>query len=264
MTTSLRPVAATLGLIAALLGTASCAQSDDVTSPGARSGAAVPKAAATPTPSRPVYVAVGASETVGIGAAKPAVQAWPRVLHGKALRTTSYVNVGVSGSTVSQALVQQLPRALAERPKVATVWLNVNDMLAGVTAEAYEVDLRRLVHALRRDGATTVLVANTPRVDKLPAYVACLPDPPADAGTCRLPGMAPPPSVIRAAVARYNAAIARVVSAEGATLVDLHAAATSFSGARLTSGDGFHPSTAGHRAVADAFARVLRTHASGA
>jgi lysophospholipase L1-like esterase len=228
---------------------------------GARSSAGGAPQAATTLPTRPVYVAVGASETVGVGADRPATEAWPTVLHGKAMRGTGYVNVGVSGSTVAQALVQQLPRALAERPRVATVWLNVNDILGGVSPEAYEADLRRLVHALRRDGATTVLVANTPRVEALPAYVACLPDPPPGARPCARPGIAPPPAVIRSLVARYNAAIQRVVTTEGAELVDLHAAATAFSGARLTAADGFHPSTAGHRAVAAAFAKILKTGA---
>jgi lysophospholipase L1-like esterase len=63
--------------------------------------------------------------------------------------------------------------------------------------------------------------------------------------------------VIRAVVARYNAAIARVVTAEGAHLVDLHRAASALSSARLTAADGFHPSTEGHRAVAAAFAATL-------
>jgi lysophospholipase L1-like esterase len=74
---------------------------------------------------------------------------------------------------------------------------------------------------------------------------------------CARPGIAPPPAVIRAVVAQYNAAIARVVTAEGAHLVDLHRAASSFSSARLTAADGFHPSTEGHRAVAAAFAATL-------
>jgi lysophospholipase L1-like esterase len=59
---------------------------------------------------------------------------------------------------------------------------------------------------------------------------------------------------VRARVAEFNAAIERVVRAEGAELVDL-------SGedglARLTSADGFHPSTRGHRRVARAFGAAL-------
>jgi lysophospholipase L1-like esterase len=59
---------------------------------------------------------------------------------------------------------------------------------------------------------------------------------------------------VRRVVAAYNAVIARVAAASGAVLVDL-------SGERdvagLTSGDGFHPSTAGHRRIAQEFAARL-------
>ncbi len=259
MRTPLRAALSAVLLMGTIVGTASCAaDAPSASATGATVTSSPRPAAPSPAPARPVYVAVGASETVGVGATRPAAEAWPRVLHERALAGTAYVNVGVSGSTVRQALLQQLPRALAERPRVATVWLNVNDLLSGVAPQAYEADLRQLVHALRRDGGTTVLVANTPRVDALPSYLACLPDPPAAAPACARPGLTPPPPVVvRAAVAEYNAAIARVVKAEGAVLVDLHAAATARSGARLTSADGFHPSTAGHRAVAAAFTTAL-------
>jgi lysophospholipase L1-like esterase len=53
-----------------------------------------------------------------------------------------------------------------------------------------------------------------------------------------------------------------VVERHGALLVDLHAvgmaARVAGTEASLVSQDGFHPSTAGHAAVAAAFAEVLR------
>ena len=70
---------------------------------------------------------------------------------------------------------------------------------------------------------------------------------------CQLP-VVPPPTVVRELVASYNAAIARVVQAEAAVPVDLSQGRDL---TRLTSHDGFHPSTAGHRMVAAAFARAL-------
>jgi lysophospholipase L1-like esterase len=73
----------------------------------------------------------------------------------------------------------------------------------------------------------------------------------------------PPPEVIKAAVHEYNAATARVVRAEGAVLVDLHTAgqrAQARGGdVELFGADGFHPSTLGHRAVADVFASTLQS-----
>jgi lysophospholipase L1-like esterase len=63
-------------------------------------------------------------------------------------------------------------------------------------------------------------------------------------------------------VAEYNAAIARVVQRQGAFLVDLYAVGMAARAAGTESSfisrDGFHPSTAGHARVAEAFAEVLK------
>jgi lysophospholipase L1-like esterase len=200
----------------------------------------------------PVYVAVGASETVGVGSDQPLRDAWPRVLHRNALPPGSvFVNMGIPGATVAQALAQEVAEALAARPNLVTVWLNVNDMTRGVTPAEYERQLDSLVRQLRSDGSIRVLVANTPPLDQLPAYQAG-----------RLLEEVPAPEAVQELVADYNAAIARVVQRNGALLVDLHAvgvaARAAGTEASLVSRDGFHPSTAGHAAVAQAFAEVLR------
>ncbi len=217
----------------------------------APASSAAPSTAATAAPK--VYVAVGASETVGVGADDPSTQAWPRVLQRRALPATRLVDVGVSGATVGDALATQLPRALAADPDVVTVWLAVNDTLSLAPVGAYEAELGRLVHALRRGGRTTVLVGNVPPLDRLPAYRACLPGSRVTEVRCVLP-VVPGPAQVRRRVADVNAAIARVVSREGAVLVDLSARRDL---TRLTADDGFHPSTRGHRVVARAFARAL-------
>ena len=207
-----------------------------------------------------VYVAVGASDTVGVGADDPVTEAWPQVLRDSALPDARLVNVGVSGATVSGALAAQVPGALAAEPDVATVWLAVNDLAAQVPVQVYERRLARLVHRLRAGGRTEVLVGNVPRLWRLPAYRACLaPSPGAsdqpgqpDLG-CLLPYV-PTEALVRATVAGYNAAITRVARTEGARLVDL-SAEDGLAG--LVSADGFHPSTAGHRRLAAAFAAQL-------
>jgi acyl-CoA thioesterase-1 len=207
------------------------------------------------------YVAVGASETVGIGADDPLTQSWPSVFHRTALaRSATLVNVGVSGATVSDALELELEPALAEEPRLVTVWLNVNDLLTQVPVEQYEGDLRTLVRALRRGGATDMLVANTPPVVDLPVVRACLPP----SGACPLPFEPGPAEAITARVAAYNAAIARVAEAEGALVVDLDAAAGGRIDDALVAADGFHPSTEGHRRVAAAFADALASLPSAA
>lgn len=199
-----------------------------------------------------VYVAVGASETVGVGAGDPTL-AWPEVFRRRALPPdTVFTSLGVSGSTVAGALQQQASRAVELAPTLVTVWLNVNDLTRFVSPETYESQLRDLVHRLRRDGDTTVLVANTPALDRLPAIARFGLD----------------PALIDGAVDAYNRVIERVARDEGAVLVDLHAASMSARAegkeAGYISGDGFHPSAAGHEAAAEVFAAAYRASVTAA
>lgn len=221
-------------------------------------GACSPKKPAVLPPSTagppPVYVAVGASETTGQGSDQPLRDGWPRVLHRIALPAGAvFVNMGIPGATVAQAINEEMNQALTVKPNLVTVWLNVNDIIRGVAPADFEAQLDTLVKTLRRGGSVRVLVANTPPLDTLPAY---------QSGRL-IPGAgAPTPEELRQTVDAYNAATARVVQQEGALLVDLHAvgvaAHAAGTDAALVSRDGFHPSTAGHAAVANAFAEVLR------
>jgi acyl-CoA thioesterase I len=233
---------------------------------------AAPSTAEAPQAQQPLYVAIGASESVGEGADDRLSQAWPQVLFRTALpRETVFINLAVPGSTVADALTQQVPEAVRMAPAMVTVWLNVNDLLAGVRPSDYERRLETLVKQLRRGGSTKVLLANTPPLDHLPSYQACLSGS-SNAEACPLQALArlagrplgqlPTPARLNALTAEYNRATAKVAAAQGAILVDLHAAglAARSSGAEqtLVGRDGFHPSTAGHKAVAAAFAEALR------
>ena len=221
-----------------------------------------------------LYVAIGASETYGVGAEDPLRDAWPQRLFRSALPLgASFVNLGVSGATIQDALEQELPYAVRLEPDLVTVWLNVNDIIAGVPARVYGRRLNQMLTRLTTRGRTQVLVANTPPVELLPAYRACRrPSPglqcPPDAGDgLAVPGpdrRVPGSQAVRAAVAGFNRVIAREARRTGATVVDLHSRALEAyrNGAyeRLIAEDGFHPSSAGHRAVAEAFADALRDH----
>jgi acyl-CoA thioesterase I len=203
------------------------------------------------------YVAVGASETVGVGADHPRTQAWPTVFRRIALpRTSTYSNLGIPGITVRDALVLQVPRAVQLRPDLVTVWLNANDINAGVSVESYSADLQRLLRALRREGRARVLVANTPPLHRLPAY----------AGPPKVFGDGPEspeaaPETLEGKVLVFNRAIEEAAATHGAELVDLYGAAIALRErgieAELVSADGFHPNTRGHRAAAEVFSSVL-------
>ena len=216
---------------------------------------------ATSAPAPVVYAAIGASETYGIGASDRYRQAWPQVFFNDVLpRTAVFYNFGIPGATTAQALHDEVPAAVAVHPTVVTVWLNVNDLINGVTAPDYEAQLQQVLRALRRGGQARVLVANTPDLAQLPAYRACLPNAPAGGPTCLIPaGFIPTPQAVAAAVAAYNAAITEAVKLEGATLVDLN-----LNDSQITqhpewiSADGFHPSTQGYAVIAKRFEDAYR------
>ena len=215
--------------------------------------------APTPAPSAPpvVYAAVGASETAGIGAQDPRDQGWPMVFYQTALpRSAVLYRFGIPAETTQAALTGEVPAALAVQPTLVTVWLNVDDLVAGVSAADYETRLGDLVHALRRGGAARVLVANTPYLDRLPLYLTCR----SASNACPFfTGPVPPPDQLDAAVDAYNAAIARAVRREGAVLVDLHAAGeVPDQHPDWVSPDGFHPNAAGYAQVAAQFAAAYR------
>lgn len=216
-----------------------------------------------PSPSAPtrlVYAAIGASETSGIGAGDPRL-AWPQVFSDNVLpQSTVLHNFGIPGATTAQALRDEVPAALAVHPTVVTVWLNVNDLISGVTAQDYESQLRQLLQDLRQGGQARVLVANTPDLAQLPAYRACLPDAPTGGPDCLIPSQfMPTPQAVATAVADYNAAIGDAARQEGATLVDLHLNDSQIAQhPEWISADGFHPSGQGYAVIAKQFEDAYR------
>ena len=212
---------------------------------------------------RTVYVAVGASDALGFGTNDPIRQAWPQVFFTTALPPgATFVNLAVAGSTVRDALQQQVPYVGDLRPTVITVFLGVNDLRAGVTPVEYGARLRALLSDLRADGAPTVLVANVPPLDRLPAYLACRPNPPPGGPPCSTAGALPPPDELNARVAAYDRAVADAAAATGAALVDLYllglTARADGTEASTVSSDGFHPNARGHALIARAFAGAYR------
>ncbi|MBA2313043.1 MAG: hypothetical protein H0V97_09635 [Actinobacteria bacterium] len=238
-------------LVLIILTQSACSGSTDA--PGALGAQEQPK------PLR--YVAIGASETWGVGAGDQLREAWPQVFYREALpRHTAFVNLAVPGTTVAEALTQQLPYARELQPDLVTVWLNVNDIIAGVRPRKYEAGLYELVSTLVRDAGVRVLIANSPPLDRLPAYQACRPR---YSGTlsCLAP-FAPAPKELNTIVDAYNSIVSRVASRTGSVLVDLHTRALEArhegTDLDLVSDDGFHPSTRGHRAIAQAFGAALK------
>jgi lysophospholipase L1-like esterase len=114
-----------------------------------------------------------------------------------------------------------------------------------------------VVRALRRGGQTEVLVANLPRVAQTITLLDSLSIEPDAQGADEGGGLDNPPFPpqfsdyeVPRRVAAYDA-IARVVAADGARLVDLGAVATG------SPADGVHLTPLGHARVAELFADAL-------
>jgi lysophospholipase L1-like esterase len=216
----------------------------------------------SPSGSAFTYAAIGASETVGIGANDPPTQAWPAVFYRSTMpRSAVYLNVGIPGATVAEALKREVPEALRAHPRVVSVFLNANDARSGVSPGDYQQQLTTLLRQVRQGGSAEVLVANMPPLQDLPVYTSCQPYAPASNGGCDT-SVRVTPADVTGLVDAYNRAIAEAAAATGATVVDLHALAESKvrngTEASFIAQDGFHPNTAGHGQIARAFAAAYR------
>ena len=126
-----------LPLLGVLLAVAGCGSGK--TSPtGAR---------ATPTPTvraAIVYVALGASDALGVGAGNPNTEGYiPRLIARLPARSQA-LNLGVSGIELHDALARELPQALATQPTLVTVWLSGNDFRDCVPLAQYgKADVKR-------------------------------------------------------------------------------------------------------------------------
>jgi lysophospholipase L1-like esterase len=150
------------------------------------------------------------------------------------------VNLGVSGSTLGQALQEQLAPALDAQPDVVTVWLAVNDLNAQVPLDQYAGQLDTLLGGLEATHAR-VLVGNVPDLSALAAYRGL------------------DPAQVTAEVDRWNSVIAETTARHGDTLVDLYSHWQEIAQhPEYLSADGFHPSSAGYQALADVFAAAYR------
>jgi lysophospholipase L1-like esterase len=203
-----------------------------------------PTATPTPSPTAAIrYVAIGASDTVGVGATDPATGSWPARIATLLPPGSAFVNVGVSGSIALQARTAQLPGALAQRPTMVSIWLAVNDMNATIEPASYASDLGAIVDALVAGTNAKIFVGNVPDLRPVPAYK--------DADKVALFRL----------ISAYNAAIAAIAAKYPGRVfaVDLFTGSADLVSTITVSGDGFHPSDAGYQLIADRFAAAMRS-----
>ena len=203
-------------------------------------------AAATATVASGIkYVAIGASDTVGVGASDPAKGSWPAIVASRLpAGSPPYTNLGVSGSLALQAVTQQLPGAIAQRPNVVSVWLAVNDLNATIEPASFAESLSQIVDGLVQKSEATIFVGDVPDLRAVPVY--------AGVDKARL----------LAGIQAYNDAIAKIAARNPARVkvVDLFTGSAALVSSGTVSPDGFHPSDDGYRLIAERFASAMRAN----
>jgi len=86
------------------------------------------------------YVALGASDAVGVGSNEPGSQGYVPLLAARLQKGSHLLNLGVSGIRLHEALTQELPLALNTSPTLITIWLVANDFVGGVPYNGYMKD----------------------------------------------------------------------------------------------------------------------------
>ena len=198
---------------------------------------AAPSVATQPASKRAfTYVAIGASDSFGIGTDNPTQDNWPTVLSGLMGPDVHLINLGIPGETVAEARETELPVALDAHPNIVTVWLGVNDILQSVSVDDYEQGLEAILHALDEQTHAHVFVGNIPDLTALPYFAGYDQD------------------ALKTKIAQWNAAVDEAVAATGAILVDINASWDAVAQhPEYVASDGLHPSTEGAQQLAAVF-----------
>jgi lysophospholipase L1-like esterase len=203
---------------------------------------------ATATPGAPAvrYVALGASDAVGVGASDPNHTGYVPILISRLPKGASALNLGISGETLRGALSSELPQAIQARPTLITVWLVGNDFKGCVSLAQYSADLDTLLAQLQTKTSAKVFVANAPDFSLLPAIQQA-------AAVGVFCNRSASQASIRAETIQWNQAIDAAVAAHHDTLIDLYNANLAGHPDYISSSDGFHPSDAGYLSLANLF-----------
>lgn len=213
-------------------------------------GSAGAQATATPSPTpliatgtpaaSVVYAAIGASDAYGIGTTDPATDNWPAALARTLGPSVRLINLGIPGATVALANRDELPVVARAKPRLVTVFLGINDLSDGEDTATFTREMNALLDALRAQTDARVYVANLPDLSLLPYF----------AGSNHV--------ALHEQVLAWNAAIAAAALRTGAVLVDLYDDWSELAqNPAYISSDGLHPSTAGAKRLAEAFAQAI-------
>ena len=192
------------------------------------------------------YAALGASDVTGVGATPITNGYVYQIEHSieqESGKAVDLENLGIPGAHISDIKnveVEILKRSA--QPDLITLSTGANDLVAGDSVSSFEGDLRAVLLELRAIAPSAVVaISNLPDLTKLSRFQE-----------------KPDRDVTESRIRAYNEAIARQASSANVLLVDLYSEPLEDS--LVSDVDGFHPSDAGHQAIANAFMAVLRPY----
>jgi acyl-CoA thioesterase-1 len=190
------------------------------------------------------YVALGASDAVGVGTTQPASQGYVPLIEQQLPEGSHLVDLGISGIRLHQALTQELPLALNTNPKLITIWLVANDFVGHVPYASYMHDLNTLLQQLRAGTKARIVMANLPDMTLLPAFSQLTTQ---------------QKTAMRAQIQHWNAGIATIAAKYHVAVVNLYSQRSQLTAhPNYVSGDGFHPSPAGYAVLAKLFWQAIK------
>jgi acyl-CoA thioesterase-1 len=192
-------------------------------------------------------------------ALRPNVRVFASILQDHFLAAT-IINAGVPGNTTRDALVRLDRDVISEHPDIVTIFFGINDSAVDVWKGAteprvplaeYRANLREMIAAIRRAGATPILltpnpVTWTPELLKLYDRAPYQPDDP-DGWNVELK--------------QYATAVRKIAADKHVSLVDVDQIFRDYAavpgqhlGDLLL--DGMHPNDAGHRLITEGIERI--------
>ncbi len=190
------------------------------------------------------YVALGASDAVGVGSSKPGSQGYVPLIAERLPGGSRLINLGVSGIKLHTALKEELPLALSTSPRLITIWLVANDFVAGVHYNDYMQDLETLLKQLRAGTQARIVMANLPDLARLPVFAK---------------RTAEQKATMLKQIQHWNAGIAVLATRYKVAQVDLFAHESELTThPEYVSIDGFHPSPSGYVQLANYFWTAIK------
>jgi acyl-CoA thioesterase I len=190
-----------------------------------------------------LYMAVGASDAVGIGATHPLRNGYVFRIRDELEKgwDVRLLNLGIPGArTAAIKDAVQLALRSGTDPDLVTIWVGANDLIDGVEPDEFQDELNELLDALADRTDAAVFIADIPDLTQLPRFRED-----------------PIRTVTRNRIEEFNEAIAEEAAEHGATLVPL--SEEEVEDRYVSDEDGFHPNDAGHRRIADLFLRAIRS-----